>query len=90
HLRRKQRGYKVRRQQPIGPFVVDFYIPQSRLIIEIDGPIHDHQPDRDRQRQAQLETLGLVVLRFPTHAVEEQLSETLLTIDQCVRDLSNI
>ncbi|NEQ33273.1 MAG: DUF559 domain-containing protein, partial [Leptolyngbya sp. SIO4C5] len=35
-------------------------IPQSRLIIEIDGPIHDHQPDRDRQRQAQLETLGYI------------------------------
>ncbi|MFE4108588.1 endonuclease domain-containing protein [Almyronema epifaneia] len=89
-LRRKQRGYKVRRQQPIGSFVVDFYVPQSRLVIEIDGPVHALQRDRDRERQALLEELDLVFLRFSTSEVEERLSETLLKIDQYVRDLSKL
>lgn len=80
----------MRRQQPIGSFVVDFYVPQSRLVIEIDGPVHALQRDRDRERQALLEELDLVFLRFSTSEVEERLSETLLKIDQYVRDLSKL
>ena len=87
-LRRKQRGYKVRRQQPIGPFVVDFYISQARLIIEVDGSIHNHQEDYDQQRQALLEELGLRLLRFTTAAVEKNLSIVLTEIDQAVEALS--
>jgi very-short-patch-repair endonuclease len=88
HLRRKQRGYKVRRQQPIGPFVVDFYISQARLVIEVDGSIHDHQKDYDQQRQALLEELGMRLLRFTTAAVERNLSMVLTEIDQAVEALS--
>ena len=87
-LRRKQRGYKVRRQQPIGPFVVDFYISQSRLVIEVDGPIHDRQKDYDQQRQALLEELGLSFLRFTTATVEKNLLIVLVEIDQAVATLS--
>ncbi|MBD2108475.1 DUF559 domain-containing protein [Nodosilinea sp. FACHB-13] len=89
HLRRKQRGYKVRRQQPIGPFVVDFYISQVRLVIEIDGPSHAHRADRDRQRQTLLEELGLTVLRFKTDAVEHDCSTVLTDIDNAVKALSS-
>ena len=82
NLRGKQRGYKVRRQQPIGVFVVDFYIPQARLIVEIDGLIHTEQQDKDRERQALLEQLGLQFLRFSTAQVEQNLPQVLLTIDK--------
>lgn len=78
----KQRGYKVRRQQPIGVFVVDFYIPHARLIVEIDGLIHAAQQDKDRERQTLLEQLGLQFLRFPTAQVEQNLPQVLLTIDK--------
>lgn len=88
HLRRKQRGYKVRRQQPIGPFVVDFYISQARLVIEIDGSSHDYRADRDRQRQTLLEELGLTVLRFTTDTVEHDCSTVLTAIDNAVKTLS--
>ncbi|NEQ95622.1 MAG: endonuclease domain-containing protein [Cyanothece sp. SIO2G6] len=81
-FRRKQRGYKVRRQQPIGPFVVDFYVSQARLIIEIDGPIHQHTVERDRQRQSLLEQLGLTVLRFSNQDVEMDLESVLMAVDQ--------
>lgn len=82
NLRGKQRGYKVRRQQPIGVFVVDFYIPQARLVVEIDGLIHTEQQDKDRERQALLEQLGLQFLRFSTAQVEQNLPQVLHTIDK--------
>jgi very-short-patch-repair endonuclease len=87
-LRRKQRGYKVRRQQPIGPFVVDFYVSQARLVIEVDGSIHSTQLERDNQRQGLLEELGLAVLRISATSVEQQLSEVLKQIDTYVQSLS--
>ena len=88
HLKSKKRGYKVRRQQPIGAFVVDFYISQSRLIIEIDGSIHDEQQEQDRERQLLLEKLGLRFLRFSTTQIEHNLSQVLETIDTEVAKLT--
>jgi len=40
-------GIKFRRQQPVGYFVVDFYASTFRLVIEVDGPIHDKQTEAD-------------------------------------------
>jgi very-short-patch-repair endonuclease len=48
---RKFDGIKFRRQQPIGYFVVDFYNSTHRLVIEVDGPIHQSQKDADAARQ---------------------------------------
>ncbi|ASC69877.1 hypothetical protein XM38_008070 [Halomicronema hongdechloris C2206] len=87
-LRRKQRGYRVRRQQPIGPFIVDFYISQARLVIEVDGAVHTQHIEKDKQRQDLLEELGLTVLRFSTTAVEQTLSEVLEQIDTYVQILT--
>ena len=66
-LRRKQvGGFHFRRQHPIGRFIVDFYCAAARLVIEIDGSIHDTpgQREYDAARQAHLEDIGLRVLRF--------------------------
>src|SRR5215468_7479525 len=79
-LRRKQLGVKFRRQMPIGPFVVDFLCAEARLIIEVDGPIHDKQVQADRERQALLESLGLRFLRFSTEDVEARLPEVVTKI----------
>jgi very-short-patch-repair endonuclease len=56
-------GVHVRRQHPVGHYVVDFAILKSRLAIEIDGPFHD--AEKDRQRDAVLAGLGWRVLRIP-------------------------
>ena len=53
---------KFRRQHPIGPYVVDFYCHDRRLVIEIDGG--QHTAERDRKRSQFLEKRGLTVLRF--------------------------
>lgn len=48
---KKLDGIKFRRQQPIGKFVVDFYSSAYRLVIEIDGSVHDNQVEYDQTRQ---------------------------------------
>ena len=48
---RKLNGRKFRRQVPIGAFVVDFYCASERLVIELDGPIHEDQQEADQLRQ---------------------------------------
>jgi very-short-patch-repair endonuclease len=66
-LRRKQLcGVQFYRQKPIGNFIVDFYAPSVKLVIEVDGGQHfevKHQA-RDKERERCLEALGLRVLRF--------------------------
>jgi very-short-patch-repair endonuclease len=59
-------GTHFRRQAPIGPYVVDFFCPAARLIIELDGGHHneDETSKRDRERQSWLEHEGYRVVRF--------------------------
>ncbi len=57
-------GFKFRRQYAIGRFVVDFVCLERRLVIEIDGSIHDQQIVEDADRQEYLEEQGFSVVRF--------------------------
>src|SRR5262245_61802138 len=77
---KKLDGIKFRRQQPIGYFIVDFYASAFRLVVEVDGPIHDQQIEIDQARQDILEELGLVVFRIKTEIVEESLPIALALI----------
>jgi very-short-patch-repair endonuclease len=83
----KIEGVRFRRQQPIGPFVVDFYCPELKLIVEVDGGIHESQRERDTERQELLEACGYEVLRFPASAIETDLRAVLISlrlhIDSC-------
>ncbi|MCM1983973.1 endonuclease domain-containing protein [Lyngbya confervoides] len=75
--RRKLAGYKFRRQHPVGRFILDFYCPELKLVIEIDGGIHEHQKDYDEDRTAQLEASGDRVLRFSNDEVLHHLPTVL-------------
>lgn len=61
----RAQGYPVRRQFPIGPYVADFAIVRVRLIIEVDGSIHDDEEVRalDERREEDLRRLGWDVMR---------------------------
>ncbi|MDH3245857.1 MAG: endonuclease domain-containing protein [Saprospiraceae bacterium] len=74
-LRKKQLGIRFRRQHPIGPFVVDFYAHQSKLVIEIDGDYHrkKQQKELDKLRESQLIAAGLKVLRYTDDQVISNL-----------------
>jgi very-short-patch-repair endonuclease len=64
-LRRSPGDVKFRRQHPIGPYVADFYCPAAKLVIEVDGLIHDFTVERDEARDRYMRGLGLTVLRVP-------------------------
>ncbi|HVW72602.1 MAG TPA: DUF559 domain-containing protein [Rhizomicrobium sp.] len=77
-LRAKQLGgFRFRRQQPIGPYIVDFFCPAARLIIELDGEHHgtENKIKEDANRTRWLEDRGYKVLRFPNAAI---LKESIL------------
>ncbi|HSC18184.1 MAG TPA: DUF559 domain-containing protein [Rhizomicrobium sp.] len=59
-------GFKFRRQQPIGPYIVDFYCSGAKLIVELDGSQHGdgRRPICDLQLTRWLETRGYAVIRF--------------------------
>jgi very-short-patch-repair endonuclease len=56
--------FKIRRQHPIGPYVVDFAIPACKLVIEIDGGQHADTVDADTERTRELNAHGYRVIRF--------------------------
>jgi very-short-patch-repair endonuclease len=67
YLRKKQvLGVQFYRQKPIGPFIVDFYAPAVKLVIEVDGSQHleDEHKKSDEERDAVLAEMGLLVVRF--------------------------
>jgi very-short-patch-repair endonuclease len=65
HVRgRRLVGYKFRRQQPIGPYVVDFCCESAGLIVELDGGQHAEQRLYDELRERYLREQGYEVLRF--------------------------
>ena len=70
---RKLDGLKVRRQHRIENFIVDFFCAKLKLIVEIDGSIHDTQTERDEQRQRIIEQLGYTFLRVSATEVEEDI-----------------
>jgi len=59
-------GTKWRRQYSVGPFIADFYLPEKRIVIEIDGSQHyqDGAPEYDARRSKFLQEYGCKVLRF--------------------------
>ena len=62
-------GMKFRRQQGIGPHVLDFYCPELRLCVELDGSSHDYKYEYDEQRTEFLQKQGIRVLRFSNEQV---------------------
>ena len=73
---RRFRGLKFRRQVPIGPFIVDFFCVEARLVIEADGGQHSESP-QDAARDAWLRAQGLVVLRLWNDDILRDLSGSL-------------
>lgn len=64
-------GYKFRRQHPFGPYILDFYCTQARLVVEVDGGQHAEAEHvlRDMERTRYLERRGLSVLCFNNQEV---------------------
>jgi len=73
-------GFKFRRQHCIERFIVDFYCAEVGLVLEVDGPIHQYQPEEDLVRQTYIESQGLRFLRFSNEDVLNNLDGVLSKI----------
>lgn len=89
-LRNNKSGIKFRRQHPIGPFVVDFYAPKIKLVVELDGSHHAKQDtqDYDAMRSQFLVSKTITVLRFWNSEVEKDLPSVLQKIQEKAAQLS--
>ena len=73
---------KVRRQHPIGPFVVDLYIHNRRLAIEVDGSIHEQQEEYHQYRQLMIESVGVQFYLVTAAEVEASPIDVLARLKQ--------
>lgn len=83
-------GYKFRRQYSVEHFVIDFYCPELKLAIEVDGDSHYTEGAAlyDRERQNLIENYGIQFLRFANSDIYENLEEVLLKIMQQIKEIT--
>ena len=79
-------GYHFRRQHAIGRFVFDLYCPERKLIVEVDGPVHDQEEQRmrDEWRTRTLEQAGYRVIRFTNAQVIREMDSVLAAIREAL------
>ncbi|MEM0517966.1 leucine--tRNA ligase [Aequorivita flava] len=82
-LKTKKTGYKFRQQHPIDNYIVDFVCLSKRLIIEVDGEIHQYQLEKDGERELLLkEKKGFKILRFTNNEVFHNLEKVISKINE--------
>lgn len=87
-LRGSKLGFKVRRQHPLGPYVADFFVRDSALVIEVDGAAHDfgERPKSDEVRDRYLKERGYRILRISASDVMTNLDGALSLIANEVKN----
>ena len=88
---RRCSGFKFRRQTPLGPYIVDFYCAELKLVIEVDGEHHQTawMSEYDGRRSLMLGKRGIRVLRIPNELL---VSDSLLVgeqIDAAIAELND-
>jgi imidazole glycerol-phosphate synthase subunit HisF len=85
-LKGKPHGFKFRRQHPYSIYILDFYCHALKLVIEVDGSIHNRKEVKthDKQRQDLLENDGLTVLRFTNEEILTNFSEIINKIETLI------
>ncbi|QNA46544.1 endonuclease domain-containing protein [Lacibacter sediminis] len=86
---RKLDGLKFRRQHPLDKFIADFYCHEKRLVIEVDGSVHNSRDakESDEGRTYELKELGIMVLRFRNEEVLNDMSLVLKKIREFVENM---
>ena len=78
--------YRVLRQRPIDHYIVDFYCAKLKLVIEVDGGIHDakNQKEYDKQRTLFLNSYGLTLIRFRNEEILNEFEKVCKIIESFV------
>ena len=75
-------GLKFRRQHPLDKFIADFYCHEKKLVIELDGSVHDHEDNKqaDEGRSYELNELHITVIRFRNEEVIDDIEKVIKKI----------
>jgi imidazole glycerol-phosphate synthase subunit HisF len=89
HLRNGINGFKFRGQHPIGNYIVDLFCFKAKLVIEIDGSIHnnDEIKEKDINKQRESESLGYTVIRFTNIEIHQQVETVLNKISDLLNNI---
>ncbi len=85
-LKTKPHGYKFRRQHPYAIYILDFYCHSLKLVIEVDGNIHDdlEVKNNDEIRQKHLEQDGLYVIRFRNDEILKRFEIVIKKLEEII------
>ncbi|PIP26588.1 MAG: DNA methyltransferase [Candidatus Moranbacteria bacterium CG23_combo_of_CG06-09_8_20_14_all_40_16] len=85
-IRNNQLGCKFRRQHGIGKYVVDFYCPELKLIIEVDGDVHFYEKNivADKEREAYFKGLELRIIRYTNLDVIQNIDSVLADLKKTI------
>lgn len=88
HTKGEQLGQKFRRQVSIGNYIVDFYCPRLKLIVEVDGLTHNEEAVflKDMARDSQLKRLGFIVKRYNSEKIFFNLQEVLADLYEACQE----
>ena len=88
---RKFNGLKFRRQHPLDKFIVDFYCNEKKIVLELDGGVHNEKINKeyDEARTAMLAGLNVFVLRFKNKDVINNLKEVIRKISDAADMLNS-
>lgn len=79
-------GLRFRRQHPIDIFIADFYCHGARLVVEIDGDIHEGQIEYDDGREAEIEKYDIKVIRVTNDEVINNMDNVVNKIKTIVKE----
>jgi cyclase len=81
-------GVRIKRQHPIGTYIADFYCHAAKLVIEIDGTVHDSADAKsyDEERTFNLKLNDLKVIRFSNEQIEKDLTNVIVAITKEVQE----
>ena len=83
---RKLANLRFRNQAPIGDYVADFYCPEARLVIEVDGRDHLNQQGHDAKRDAWMNSTGIMVIRITPTQLAKDIDAVCRTISHHARE----
>lgn len=85
-IKNKKLGYQFYRQHGFGGYIVDFYCPAKKLVVELDGNQHLANKEYDSDRTKFLNSQGITVIRFWNNFVRSNLRDVLMEIENHFRN----
>ena len=83
---RKLANLRFRNQAPIGNYVADFYCPEARLVVEVDGQEHTQRRDHDERRDIWMTDCGIHVIRITPAQLAKEIDAVCRTISHHARE----